>query len=33
MIRLNDHLDMTIAVEWDVKQQIKETNTKKMVLS
>ena len=25
MVRLTDHLDMTIVVDWDVKSQIKQT--------
>ena len=24
MVRLTDHLDMTIAVDWDIKQQTKQ---------
>ena len=26
MVRLTDHLSMTIAVDWDVKPQTKQTN-------
>ena len=25
MVRLTDHLDMTIAVDWDIKPQTKQT--------
>ena len=32
MVRLNDHLDMTIAIVWDLKQQPdKQTKTGKLV--
>ena len=27
VVRLNEHPDMTIAVDWDVKNQTKQTNT------
>ena len=29
MVRLTDYLDMTIAVDWDVKQQTKPTELSK----
>ena len=28
VVRLTDHLDMTVVVEWDVKQQNKQINQK-----
>ena len=29
MVKLSDHLDMIIAVDWDVKHQTKQTNNLK----